>query len=191
MVDAAARAGRVLAHLGQSVARYTSRLWRAVVAIPPALRLFVIAGVGTLVGVQGAIALPGFVGSACVVVVVPLCSIVLGALGHRWYVGLGTRTPAPADATKPAPSELRRSLGYVDDKLAVVLSTFGTDHHQQAVIALFQAKTAVELTLGTEQQPTGTAHLSVASAEHSTRPRIRLGSASTSSVGETNSQAAS
>ena len=27
----------------------------------------------------------------------------------------------------------------------------GTDHHQQAVVALFQAKTAVELTLGTEQ----------------------------------------
>ncbi len=45
--------------------------------------------------------------------------------------------------------------------LTTALTSFGTEHHQQAVIALFQAKTAVELTLGTEDDPTNYADLTL------------------------------
>ena len=81
-----------------------------------------------------------------------MCSIVLGALGYRWYSGLGVRAHAAGGcpAAQTATSAQQRSLEYVDNKLALALTAFGTERHQQAVIGLFQAKTAVEFTLGTE-----------------------------------------
>jgi hypothetical protein len=126
------------------------------------------------------------------VVVVPVCSITLGALGQRWYSGLGTQqaehTNAPA--TEPATSELQRSVEYIDKKLTVALTSFGTERHQQAVIALFQAKTAVELTLGTEQD-TASHDVPLPADGHELRPRIRVGPASKTLLRESNSLAAS
>jgi hypothetical protein len=186
-----------IAHFIASVARYGARmvrqLWRAIEAVPPMLQLFVVAGIAMLLGVVGSIALHNSLGLICTVVVVPVCSITLGALGHRWYNGLGTqRTQQPDNgAAEPTTSDLQRSVEYVDKKLAVALTSFGTEHHQQAVIALFQAKTAVELTLGTEQDSAGYVDLPLPADDHSLRPRIRVGSASKSQLRESNSLAAS
>ncbi len=171
--------------------RAVTKAGRAAGAVPPALRLFVCAGLLMLFGVVGAITLQTTVGLVCIVVVVPVCSAVLGVLGYRWYSGLGGEAaqhtnPQPA---QPDTSELQRSVQYVDRKLALALTSLGTEHHQQAVIALFQAKTAVELTLGTEQDDAGDFSVPVGAGD--LRPRIRAGVGSASALRESNSLAAS
>ncbi|WP_099244369.1 hypothetical protein [Mycobacterium sp. shizuoka-1] len=176
-----------VAGVARSGARAIRQVWRVVEAVPAAVRVFVAAAVLLLLGVVGAIALHTTLGLICTVVVTPLCAGVLGALGHRWYSGLGD---GPAQPSRPATSELERSVHYVDKKLAVALASFGTDQHQQAVIALFQAKTAVELTLGTEED-TGSYDMPLRADDYGLRPRIRAGAASTSALREGNSLAAS
>ena len=120
---------------------------------------------------------------------IPGCAGILGALGHRWYSGLGVDAAPQSESVQPTQSDLQRSVQYVDTKLAAALTSFGTEHHQQAVIALFQAKTAVELTLGTEQDPAGYVDLSLRADDYALRPRIRVGS--TSALPESTSSAAS
>ena len=184
------------AHFVAVVARSGARLlreaWRAIASVPAALKLFAVAGVAMLLGVVGSLALPNALGLICTVVVIPVCSITLGALGQRWYSRLGNQ-PGQTDhrAIEPATSDLQRSAEYVDKKLAVALTSLGTDRHQQAVIALFQAKTAVELTLGTEQDSANFVDVPLPAEDHSLRPRIRVGSASKSPLRESNSLAAS
>lgn len=184
-----------IAHFIAGVARYgarvVTRLWRTIEAVPPAMQLFVVAGIAMLLGVVGSIALDNSLGLICTVVVVPVCSIALGALGHRWYSGLGGQPTQQTDsgAVEPTRSDLQRSVEYVDKKLAVALTSFGTERHQQAVIALFQAKTAVELTLGTEQDTANYVDVPLPADDHTLRPRIRVGS--TSQLRESTSLAAS
>jgi hypothetical protein len=193
----ALKAGTGISHFIASVARYCARivrrLWRAIEAVPPTLQLFIVAGIVMLLGVVGSIALHNSLGLICTIVVVPVCSITLGALGHRWYGGLGNQPTQQTDngAAEPTTSDLQRSVEYVDKKLAVALTSFGTERHQQAVIALFQAKTAVELTLGTEQDTAGYVDVPLPTDDHTLRPRIRVGSASTSQLRESTSLAAS
>ncbi|WP_260760071.1 hypothetical protein [Mycobacterium sp. SMC-4] len=173
--------------------RAIRQLWRGLLAVPPAGRLFIVTGPLMLLGVAGAVALDNSIALLCTVFVVPVCAGILGALGYRWYSGLGaddgvTRTdPRPAP---PADSDLQRSVHYVDRKLALALTSLGTDRHQQAVIALFQAKTAVELTLGTEQDLASYADMTLRPDDYGLRPRIRAGSGATTSR-EGNSLAAS
>ncbi len=157
-------AGRLAARAGASAAR---QLARAVEGVPPKLRLITFVTVAMLLGIVGAIALPRAVAVACIVVVVPVCAFSLGALAHRWY-------GAPAE---PAMSDLHRSVEYVDQKLTFALNAFGAERHQHAMIALFQAKTAVDLTLGTEQEPASQIDALLSIDQQSTRPRIRAGSA--------------
>lgn len=182
---------KVLGGVARFLTSAISHVWRTVQAIPPALQLFLIAGVLMLLGVVGAIALHNTSGLICIVVVVPVSAGILGALGYRWYNGLGA-VAAPLTATRATPSatsELQRSVVYVDRKLALALSSLGTERHQQAVIALFQAKTAVELTLGTEQDISTYVDVPLRAGDH--RPRIRAGGGSTSALRESNSAAAS
>lgn len=167
------------ARAGARAARGTGQ---AIRAVPRGLRLFFGAGILLLLGVVGAVALHDSLGLICIVVVIPICAATLGALGFRWYSGHATEI-----APRSEPAGLQRSVEYVDKKLALALSSFGTEQHQQAVIALFQAKAAVELTLGTDTADYPDATL--AAAEHSMRPRIRAGS--TSLLRESNSLAAS
>ena len=185
-----------------AVSRYTLGMLRGLVRsiekIPAALRLFVFVGVLMLLGVVGAVTQHGTLGLACLVVVVPVCSMILGALGQRWYSGLSTPTLTPADSpvaeapSSQAPSsESQRALAYVDKKLAVAFNAFGADRQQHAMIALFQAKTAVELTLGTEQDADNSLDAYLGSDMDTARPRIRAGSASRTSVHESNSLASS
>lgn len=173
-------------------ARTIRRLAVAVEAVPPTVRVLALMGVLTLLGVVGAIAMDNSAGLVCIVVVIPLCSIILGALGHRWYSRLGAepapRTEAPAVATS-AP-DLQRSIEYVDKKLTLALNAFGAERQQHAMIALFQAKTAVELTLGTEQDTASHVDALLSVDDHDARPRIRAGSVS-KTLRENNSLAAS
>ena len=122
----------------------------------------------------------------------PSYARLLGALGHRWYSGLGTgaQSQPTTHSTQPVTSDLKRSVEYVDKKLALALNSFGTDHHQQAVIALFQAKTATEFTLGTEQD-TASIDVSLRADDYGLRPRIRAGSGATPTLPESNALAAS
>jgi hypothetical protein len=168
------------------VARYVARTVRqlalAVEAVPPAVRALALLGAVMLLGIVGAIALGGSIGLVCIVVVVPLCSITLGALGHRWYSGLGAQPAARVEGPAVAAStpDLQRSIEYVDKKLTLALNAFGADRQQHAMIALFQAKTAVELTLGTEQDTASHVDAMLSMDDHDSRPRIRAGSAAKS-----------
>ncbi len=179
------------------VARYGARVlaqsWRGIEAVPSALKLFLVVGLLALLGLAGSIALDNTLGLICTIVVIPVCSITLGALGNRWYSGVvnqhTTHTDTPVN--EPAASELQRSVEYVDKKLAVALNSFGTERHQQAVIALFQAKTAVELTLGTEQDAESYGEVQLPAGDQSIRPRIQVGSSSKSLLRENSSLAAS
>ncbi|WP_235677746.1 hypothetical protein [Mycolicibacterium sarraceniae] len=180
---------RFIAGIARSGARAVRQFWRLIAAVPPAVQLFSSAGTLMLLGVVGAITFHTTLGLVCTVVVVPVCAAVLGALGHRWYTGLGIEVPGRSTAGQPAASDLQRSMHYVDAKLGQALTSFGTEHHQQAVIALFQAKTAVELTLGTEQDVTSFFDVPLRAEDYNLQPRIQAGS--TSALRESNSRAAS
>ena len=175
----------------RSGARTVAQMWRALAAVPPAARLLFVASTLLLLGFVGALALEGTPGLLCTIVVIPVCAAVLGALGYRWYSGLGIDAAAEPHTRpiQPAKSDLERSVEYVDRKLALALTSFGTERHQQAVIALFQAKTAVELTLGTEQDLESYADMTMRPDDYGLRPRLGGGSGSTSREG--NSLAAS
>lgn len=192
-VGTATSTARFIADVAQYGGRALAQCWRAIDALPAALKLFFTMGLLGLLGLAGSIALGGSLGLICTVVVVPVCSIALGALGHRLYSGVGDQRMRRADThtAEPATSDLQRSVEYVDKKLAVALNSFGTEHHQQAVIALVQAKTAVELTLGTEQDDASYGGMSLAHDGQELRPRIRVGSSSKSPLRESNSLAAS
>lgn len=182
---------KLVADIARFGARAVTKAWRAVGAVPPALRLFLGAGLLMLFGVVGAITLHTTVGLVCIVVVVPVCSAILGVLGYRWYSGLAIEAAQHTNTqpAQPDTSELQRSVQYVDKKLALALTSLGTEHHQQAVIALFQAKTAIELTLGTEQDDAGDFGVPLPAGD--LRPRIRAGARSASALRESNSLAAS
>lgn len=168
-----------------ATARYgaigVAKMWRRFEAVPAAGKLSSLTLLALLLGISGAIALDNALGVLCTVAVVPVCAGILGALGHRWYSRLGEETAQRTDArpAEPADSELQKSVEYVDRKLTLALTSFGTEHHQLAVIALFQAKTAVELTLGTEQDLASYGDIALRPDDYGLRPRIRGGSTST------------
>ncbi|MEH3128944.1 MAG: hypothetical protein PGN27_03155 [Mycolicibacterium neoaurum] len=159
------------------LARMTSR---AVGSVPAALRAMAVLATSMLLGIVGSIAWQGTAGLLCSVVVIPVCAIALGALGHRRYGNgqtLAEHTAQPETARPGATSEsdLQRAMDYVDHKLTVALNSFGAERQQAAMIALFQAKTALELTLGTEQNDTTPIDALLLPDESVVRPRIRPG----------------
>lgn len=181
---------KTLTGIARSIIRVTRygalaarQVWCAFEAVSPAVKRLTVTGLLTLLGVAGALTFHNAFGVICIVVIVPACAAVIGALGYRMY-----NSPATA---APAASDLQRSVEYVDKKLALALSSFGTDHHQQALIALFQAKTAVEITLGTEQDAATYADVSLRLDDYPSRARIRSGTGPTSALREENSLAAS
>ena len=181
---AASVVGKAVAGIARFSAHLFAQIWRAIEAVPAALQVLAVFAVLMLLGVVGSIAAAGTLGLVCSVVVVPVCSITLGALGHRWF----SRSPAEPAVTE---SDLSRSVVYVDRKLTLALNSLGSERHQQAVIALFQAKTAVELALGTERDDADRDNAPVQVDAYRLRPRIQAGSASKVAMSESNSLAAS
>ena len=187
-VDSAGRVARstgtALLAAARAVAIYCARLaratGRAVGAVPAAVRTMAALTALMLLGIVGSIAWQGTAGLLCSVVVIPVCAIALGALGHRRYGNarpLADNTAPPETAGSGATSErdLQRAVDYVDHKLTLALNSFGAERQQAAMIALFQAKTALELTLGTEQDGTTPIDALLLPDESAARPRIRPG----------------
>ncbi|MBN3457465.1 hypothetical protein MMAG44476_08511 [Mycolicibacterium mageritense DSM 44476 = CIP 104973] len=173
-----------IARFMASAARYgavaATKAWRGLETVPTAGKLFSSAILAFLLGIFGAVALDSVLGLLCTVVVVPASAGVLGALGCRWYGRLSVET-APrtyAHQAERTDSELQRSVQYVDRKLTLAITSLGTEHHHQAVIALFQAKTAAELTLGTEQDLASYGDISLRPEDYGLRPKIRSGASS-------------
>lgn len=195
VADAVGKSAAALATAIATLARHTGRIavqiGRAFCAIPAALQLMVAVAVVLLAGIAGTIALAGTAGVFCAVVLVPVAAITLGALGQRWFTQPSAAATPDAGTPTAAPSDLARSMFYVDKKLTLALNALGTDRHQQAVIALFQARTAVDLTLGTEQDDDEPENPPVRVDAYRLRPRIQAGTASTSAIAESNSLAAS
>ncbi|WP_235624177.1 hypothetical protein [Mycolicibacterium goodii] len=175
-LKAGSAVGRFLADVGRYTARCVAQLGRAIEAVPVTLRLFVFAAIVMLLGIVGATASNDALGLLCTAVVIPVCAATLGVLGQRWYSGLRDQPARQTSGQAAAPSDLQRSVEYVDKKLAVALTAMGTERHQQAVISLFQAKTALELTLGTEQDSATFFEMPAPADDHPLRPRIRVGS---------------
>lgn len=190
VAKAVAGMGAALAQVARYGARGASAMWRAIAAVPVALRMLYVLAVVALLGTVGSIALSGTAGLLCAIVVVPVSSVAVGALGHRWLTSDSAEGPA-VQTHSAEPSELQRSMVYVDTKLTSALNSFGTERHQQAVIALFQAKTAVELALGTEQGMTGHIDEPVSVEDYGLRPRIQPGQLAKSPTPESTSRAAS
>lgn len=166
----ASAVGKAVAGIARVAAGLVAQIWRAIEAVPAALQVLAIVALLMLLGVVGSIAAAGTLGLMCSVVVVPVCSIALGALGYRWF-NRSAAEPAAAE------SDLSRSVVYVDRKLTLALNSLGSERHQQAVIALFQAKTAVELALGTERDDADRDNAPVQVDAYRLRPRIQAGSA--------------
>ena len=192
-ISAITAIARAVASVARFGARLVGQIGRALAAVPPALQLLSVAAVLMLLGIVGSIALSGTPALLSTIVVVPVCSIALGALGHRWLGRSGNEQTVRADDRRiePATSDLSRSIVYVDKKLTVALNSLGSERHQQAVIALFQAKTAVELALGTEQDESAREDAPVQVDAYRLRPRIQPGAASKMAMSESNSLAAS
>jgi hypothetical protein len=177
--------GRIAIKFGASVAAFARRAdtvcgrmatfgWQLLREVPPALQLLGALGMLTVLSIVGSVALDSAFGRTCAVVFVPVFSLAFGVIAHRSYGGPGGERGPRKAVHKNAPNttnptaDLARSIEYVDSKLAFALNALGTDRQQQAVIALIQAKTATELTLGTVHE----------SVEPGLRPRIKDGGVS-------------
>ncbi|MCZ8377638.1 hypothetical protein O6P37_02055 [Mycobacterium sp. CPCC 205372] len=170
-VKAGAGIAFVAADVARSGGRAVKQAWLAMGAVPPTLRLLAVLGLLTLLGIVGSIALSDTPKLFCAIVIVPVCSVAFGALARGW-VGRNGDVGAPrtdARDVDAAAAEIARSIAYVDKKLTVALGAIGTDRHQQAVIALVQAKTATDLALGEDTA----APLTV--DDFRRRPRIQAG----------------
>lgn len=137
--------------------------------VPPALQLLGALGLCAILSIAGSLALDNALGKSCAVVFVPGFALAFGVVANRWYSGLGDdrRRRNGIQNAGHSTSDLERSVEYVDAKLAFALTEFGAERHQQAMVALIQAKTASELSFATAQE----------SAGHGPRPRIRDGGA--------------
>lgn len=184
-------AGSAIAEVARFGAGAVRTIWRTLQVVPPAVRGAMVAAMLMLLGVVGAISMRNPLGLVCIVVVIPVCASILGALGHRWFVGSRTAVqPHAMGSVDASAAALQRSVHYVDNKLALALTSMGTDHHQQAVVALFQAKTAVELTLGTEQDSPNY-DVALRADDYALNPRSQARPSVTTAVRESNSLAAS
>ena len=189
VLDAGSALGTFLAALGRSFARGGRTVARGVASVPPMVRALVVLALLMLLGIVGSIAWQGTAGLLCSVVVIPVCAIALGTLGQRRFGGTHPQQIPSTGATAPGETDLQRSVEYIDQKLTLALNAFTAERQQSAMIALFQAKTAIELTLGTEQSAATPMEALLAVDEHAARPRIRAGAKS--ALRESNSLAAS
>ncbi len=94
-------------------------------------------------------------GVASTVLFVPALSAALGALGMRRMIANRAEQAAREDARQEATEvrQLEHTLSYVDAKLTAALTQFGTEQHNDAVVAIFQAKAATELVLDSDAAP--------------------------------------
>ncbi|OBI82097.1 hypothetical protein A9X01_22405 [Mycobacterium asiaticum] len=149
------RLGAGLSLLGRWLARLGRRLARLAELRPsPVQKLAILGGLAGL-SIFGALAFPGNpIGQACVIAFVPGLCITLGILGTRWYAG-HELSQSLAKATQNAlyaTLHLKKSVRYVDDRLADAQHHLESGSKEGALIEVVRAKTATELSLGTAEQ---------------------------------------
>jgi len=102
------------------------------------------------VSIIGAVSFDDTLGVAATILFVPVLAAAMGALGMRSF-DARRRDRAEreqAQNQEHATANLERTLDYIDAKLTSALDRFGTDRHNDAIVAMFQAKAATELCLG-------------------------------------------
>ncbi|MBX7435074.1 hypothetical protein JDV09_23675, partial [Mycobacterium sp. Y57] len=126
-----------------------------VASASPTTLLLGLLGLLTTLSVVASLAFHNALGVTSAVLFVPALSAAIGALAVRC---LDERRARQAQREQALPEamqlrQLEHTLEYVDTKLSAGLSQFGSDRHNDAVIAMFQAKAATELYLGSEPRP--------------------------------------
>ena len=121
----------------------------------PMMTLAILGGLAGL-SVVGGLAFPNSViGQACAIVLVPGLCIAVGIAASRWY---SKHAPDHHSVTAirtpdyPTP-QLDRSVRFVDDRLSAAQVHLQNGHTLGVLIEIVRAKTATELAMGTEQQP--------------------------------------
>ncbi|ORA73066.1 hypothetical protein [Mycolicibacterium insubricum] len=118
-------------------------------ASPMTVAQFVL-GFLLIVSIIGAVSFDDTLGIAATILFVPVLAAAMGALGMRSF-DARRRDRAEreqAQNQEHATANLERTLDYIDAKLTSALDRFGTDRHNDAIVAMFQAKAATELCLG-------------------------------------------
>lgn len=121
-----------------------------VAAASPLTLLAAMLGVLMTLSIVASLSSDSSLGVASTVLFVPALSAALGALAMRGVAARRSAQAAREDARQDT-AELRRlahTLDYVDDKLNAALTQFGSERHNDAVVAMFQAKAATELYRG-------------------------------------------
>lgn len=140
--------GKWLAHLGRKLARLST------IRPSPLQRIAILGGLAA-VSILGALALPGNAfGQACIVAFVPGLCLTLGILGTRWYSGqaLDQQLAQTIQHATEATLHLKKSVRYVDDRLATAQGHLDSGDKDGALIEVVRAKTATELSLGAAEQ---------------------------------------
>ncbi len=109
----------------------------------------------TTLSIIAALSSDASLGVTSTVLFVPALSAALGALAMRRLVARRDEQAEREDARQDATElrQLEHTLRYVDGKLTAALTRFGTDQHNDAVVAMFQAKAATELLLDSDDAP--------------------------------------
>ena len=151
--DRADRGGQNHRRVARFVAGTVRAMWRALQTVLVAVQGAAVAAMLILLGIVGAISVRNPLG------LVLHCRGYPGLREHSRGAGAPLvrrfqhhRAATCDGSAEASTAALQRSVNYVDNKpLALALTSMGTDHHQQAVVALFRPRLVVELTLGTEQ----------------------------------------
>lgn len=147
--------GAGLSLLGRWLARLGRRLARLAELRPSPLQKLTILGGLAGLSIFGALAFPGNpIGQACVIAFVPGFCITLGILGTRWYAGheINQSLANASQNALYAILHLKKSVRYVDDRLADAQRQLESGSKEGALIEVVRARTATELSLGTAEQ---------------------------------------
>ncbi|WP_156628814.1 hypothetical protein [Mycobacterium sp. 1274756.6] len=121
-----------------------------IAAASPMTLLAALLGLLTILSIVAALSSDTSLGATSTVLFVPAFSAALGALAMRGLI-VRRRDQALADDARHDATELRQlehTLDYIDTKLDAALTQFGSERHNDAVVAMFQAKAATELYRG-------------------------------------------
>lgn len=126
-----------------------------VAAASPMTLLVSLLGVLAVLSVVASVSYDNSLGVASAVLFVPALSAAIGALAMRCALARQSAQTVREDARQEATEQrhLEHTLDYVDDKLTAALTQFGSDRHNDAVVAMFQAKAATELYRGAPARP--------------------------------------
>lgn len=121
-----------------------------VAAASPITLLVSLLGLLTTLSIVVALSSDTSLGVTSTVLFVPALSATLGALAMRSMSARREEEAVREDTRQEAASvrQLEHTLDYIDTKLDAALNQFGSERHNDAVVAMFQAKAATELYRG-------------------------------------------